>query len=459
MTEQNHKIHLERINQLMQKQKPSSFISLVLACILYSGYYDRTEQIVHSWFGLQILTVVIRSIYLQLTFKKGVLVEEFKKADKYELHYSILVSMTCALWGMSLYVFLPYTKVEFIPLLCGMFFGVLIGGVSRTDSSFRLSKAYIFGYLVPFFIFTFVDPTKASLLLALCTLIFGLFLFFSLKKQYLAYLNMARLLDDNQKMAEELKGKLELEKQLQKEKALNFQNAKLASIGELAAGVAHEINNPLSIATGYLMTIEKDPSFELPEKHAAKIEKIQVAHVRIKNIVRGLKNFSRKDEEEHVLFSLSEILEESVLFVQEIYSKQGIQIDADFEKDLHISGHRGEVQQVIMNLFSNARDAVLDNLGDKKIEVKLYSVDDEVFLTIRDNGCGIQNEVKEQIFDPFFTTKGVNKGTGIGLSITHKIIKEHGGKIEVQSERNKYTIFQLIFPIAEVAEDTSSKAS
>lgn len=321
MTEQSHKIHLERINSLLQKQKPSNFASLILAGILYSGYYTRPDQIVHYWFALQVITIVIRSIYLQIKVKKDQPIQNFTIADKVELHYSFLVASTCTLWGSTYYVFLPITSTPYIPLLISMFFSVLIGGVSRTDSSFRISKAYILGYLVPFFGFTLVNPTRPSLLLSLVTFIFGLFLYASLKKQYETYLNQARLAYDNLSMAEELKDKLKLEKQLQQEKALNFQNAKLASIGELAAGVAHEINNPLSIASGYLMTIDKDPSLELPEKHHQKIEKINAAHIRIKNIVRGLRNFSRKDEEEHVVFNLSETLEESVLFVQEIYQK------------------------------------------------------------------------------------------------------------------------------------------
>lgn len=131
----------------------------------------------------------------------------------------------------------------------------------------------------------------------------------------------------------------------------------------------------------------------------------------------------------------------------------------ELEKDVYVSGHRGEIQQVIMNLFSNARDAVLNNLGEMKIESKLYTIEDEVYLSIKDNGSGIPQEIMQQIFDPFFTTKGVNKGTGIGLSITHKIMAEHKGRIDVQSEQNKYTIFQLILPRAQAAQEPASKAS
>lgn len=449
MIKLNQKIHIERIQNLLSQQTASSVVSLILAILLYSGYYDSQNSLGHWWVALQILNISIRLIYLHVQKKRSQVDPLFSKLNQVETIYSLMVAFTCLLWGLTSYIFLPLTSKEFLPLLFGMYFGVLVGGISRTDISFKVSKAYIFGFTIPFIMYGLTHFSKANFLLSLCTAIFAAFLYASLKKQYLHYLERANLTEENIAMADELKHKLELEKELQREKAINFQNAKLASIGELSAGIAHEINNPLSIAMGYLLTLKNDKSLELPEQQKEKLEKVKAAHTRIKNIVKGLRNFSRLDNTEKEEFNLSQTIEESVLFVKEIYLKQGVHIEMSLEENISLYGNQGEIQQVVMNLLSNARDAVEDaefNTDLMLIQIKLHKIDDRVIFSMQDNGSGIPDNVKDQIFDPFFTTKRVSKGTGIGLAICHRIVEDHAGVIEIQSEQGHGTTFQLSFP-------------
>lgn len=459
MNSMNSKIHVERIKHSFKHQVSSSATSLLLSLIFYSGYFQAKEPLVHLWVALHVFSFALRMLYLRNYSKNHTSNSSFDYYNRAENIYAGLVAISCLLWGFMPYVFFHITSKDYIPLLYGMYFGVLVGGISRTDTSIKLSKVYIFGFVTPFMFFGLSYPTKPNILLSICALIFASFLFKSLKKQYKHYFERAMLTLENIAMNEELKGKLELEKELQKERASNFQNAKLASIGELAAGVAHEINNPLSIAMGYLITIEKNSQINLSDKDIERIGKINAAHIRIKNIVKGLRNFSRTDTERNDFFNLSETITESVLFVKEIYLKQGVEIEMSLEEDICLWGNQGEVQQVIMNLLANAKDAVVDNIGKMRIEVKLYSDDQSITLKVRDNGCGIPDEIQQQIFDPFFTTKGVSKGTGIGLSITHRIVTNHQGKIKVASRKGEYTEIELNFPLTQASYQNKKQAA
>jgi signal transduction histidine kinase len=232
---------------------------------------------------------------------------------------------------------------------------------------------------------------------------------------------------------------------------INAHNSKLASIGELAAGVGHEINNPLAIIQGNLNILKK--KFEtvpgIDEKYKAYIHKCTLAVNRITNIVKGLRSFSRSDVDNLEEFDIQDCIDEILIMIDDIYTKKGINLtyecaNEDYVYEVH--ANRGKFQQVVINLLSNAKDAVEEN-ETQLIEIH-NTISNEYFkVSIKDNGKGINPEIKDKIFESFFTTKEINKGTGIGLALVANIVKEFNGTIEVESELGGGTTFSVSFPV------------
>jgi len=248
----------------------------------------------------------------------------------------------------------------------------------------------------------------------------------------------------------DLTPRLEIQQELEEQRNLSFHHAKLASIGKLAAGVGHEINNPLSILKLSINILKKEL-----HKEESKLEKIDkyinnmdITIDRISKIVLALTSFSRSDTAESFDFDIIEALSESVGLVEDIYKIEQIEFQYQpiLSEKILVNGNRGKFQQVIMNLFSNAKDAQID-LKRKAIDVSVHKKDSMVLVKIKDYGVGIKDEIIGQIFDPFFTTKDVNKGTGIGLAIAHTIVKEFGGLLEANSNPGKSTTFTITIPI------------
>ena len=241
-----------------------------------------------------------------------------------------------------------------------------------------------------------------------------------------------------------------LQQKLEEQKRLSQHQAKLATIGELAAGVGHEINNPLTIIKGFLATLDYDLKNNLNDldKIFYKLKKIDNASDRIGNIVKGLRSFSRSDSENLSIFNLTETAQEAFSLINEIFKKEGILLTIHLDPELNIPvfGNKGRIEQVIFNLLTNAKDAT-ENNNERIIELDLKTLKNTAEIRIKDNGVGIPDEIKEKVFDPFFTTKDINKGTGIGLSIVNSIIKEHEGEISFESEKGRGTCFIIKLPL------------
>ncbi|WP_412471579.1 ATP-binding protein [Halobacteriovorax sp. RT-1-4] len=238
-------------------------------------------------------------------------------------------------------------------------------------------------------------------------------------------------------------------KELQHKDQVITHSSKLAAIGELAAGVGHEINGPLTIIKGYLARLKKEnfKSSEHKDYIVKSLEKIESSATQIENIVKGLRNFSRKDGQGLVLFDLSAVLNDCILMIEEIYEHYGISVS--FENslgELQVKGSPGKIQQVVMNLLTNARDA-LEQSEVKQIKVTLTSRDDKAVIEVSDSGAGISEENKRKIFEPYFTTKEYGKGSGLGLSLSHNFIKEHGGSITIDSNSGGGTTFRIEIPL------------
>lgn len=237
---------------------------------------------------------------------------------------------------------------------------------------------------------------------------------------------------------ENVTSRVKLEESLQ-------QSEKLSSIGLLAAGVAHEVNTPLTGVSSYTqmllgMVPENDPKHKL-------LEKIQKQTDRASNIAGNLLNFSRTgNSAEFHEIDVNKTLDDTLQLLEPQMRKSGIEIVKEYnETPPKIIGNAGKLQQVFTNLILNARDAMFEG---GKITLTTSNGGEEVFVEIADNGQGIETENINKIYDPFFTTKGVGSGTGLGLAVTYGIVQEHSGTIEATSKIGEGTTFKLVFPCA-----------
>jgi PAS domain S-box-containing protein len=220
------------------------------------------------------------------------------------------------------------------------------------------------------------------------------------------------------------------------------QTEKLTSLGLLAAGVAHEVNTPLAVISNYIQMLAK----QMPEGDPRQsiIEKIVKQTFRASEIVNNLLNFSRTGAGEAVDIDVNRVVEETLSLVSHPLKTSQIQVVKHLGETLPaVRGSANKLQQVFLNLFLNARDAMP---GGGLLEVRTGAHNGSVEIEVVDTGAGIPREHIHRIFDPFFTTKASGRGTGLGLSVSYGIIKEHSGKIDVRSTPGKGTSFHVEFP-------------
>jgi two-component system NtrC family sensor kinase len=227
----------------------------------------------------------------------------------------------------------------------------------------------------------------------------------------------------------------ELEKRL-------VQADKLSSIGLLAAGVAHEVNTPLAVISSYAQMLAKQVAED--EQKSRMLEKIAKQTFRASEIVNGLLNFSRTSSTEFGPVDLNRVIQETLSLVEHQMKKAGLEVRTGLEGALPpIHGNAGKLQQVFLNLFLNARDAME---GGGVLEVKTSGAEGGARVEVIDSGHGIAPEHLHRIYDPFFTTKMARKGTGLGLSVSYGIMQEHAGTIEAFSRPGGGTRFHLELP-------------
>jgi signal transduction histidine kinase len=227
---------------------------------------------------------------------------------------------------------------------------------------------------------------------------------------------------------------------------------KLASLGDMSAGVAHEINNPLAIISG---TVELLPKFsDNPEKLASKIEIIQKSCNRIARIVKSLEKFSRSDEKSHFLpHRICKIAEEVMLLIGAKSKRHSTPVTLECSTQAAIFCDEVEIEQVLVNLINNGIDAV-QGKPEKWVKVSIFEDGLSVVVRVIDSGLGISEKVQNKLFEPFFTTKKVGEGTGLGLSISRGILEEHKATIAVLRD-SPNTCFEIRFSRHEEIENAA----
>ncbi len=234
-------------------------------------------------------------------------------------------------------------------------------------------------------------------------------------------------------------------KELTKMQASLIQSEKLASLGKLSAGVAHEINNPLGGILIYSHLLLEDTPKDSPQ--CSNLKKIIKETSRCKDIVRGLLEFARPKDPEMSPLDINAIVEKSLYIIEDQAMFQNIIIERHLATDLPlIVGDGHQLQQVFMNIILNAAEA-MDNEGSLTLRTRLSSNSRQIDIQFSDTGHGILEEDVKRLFEPFFTTKEVGKGTGLGLAISYSIIRKHQGTIEVSSQAGEGASFAVKLPV------------
>jgi len=249
----------------------------------------------------------------------------------------------------------------------------------------------------------------------------------------------------------------QLEAKLKATQARLVEASKMRALGELVAGVAHELNNPLMASQTILHVMMRRVPEDWPERD--RLELIRKCNDRIGKIVDHLREFSRQTKPEFKEIDINQTLENALIITGQQLLNHGISLVKKLSADLpKVLGDSNQLEQVFLNLLANARDAMGEKGGEKKeltIASRL-SQDDKgpsVQVSIRDTGVGISPENLEKVFEPFFSTKPVGKGTGLGLSLCFGIAESHGGKIEIKSREGEGTEVILTLPVKEAGKE------
>ncbi|HAO21155.1 MAG TPA: hypothetical protein DCQ37_12175 [Desulfobacteraceae bacterium] len=238
-----------------------------------------------------------------------------------------------------------------------------------------------------------------------------------------------------------------------------IQSAKLASIGELSAGVAHELNQPLMVIRTTIQLIVRYISKGHTDilQFKEQFEKIEKNTTRMMNIINHLRVFSRQSSTEFVPVNVSKVIEDAFMMISEQLRLRSIIVEKQLLPDIpSVHGDPNQLEQVFLNLITNARDAItaksatdMHHLGKLEIITKISDdCESDIEILFKDNGCGIPQDIRDKIFDPFFTTKEVGQGTGLGLSISYGIIRDHQGSIHIVETSAAGTVFRVILPFS-----------
>ncbi len=218
---------------------------------------------------------------------------------------------------------------------------------------------------------------------------------------------------------------------------------RLSAIGQLAAGVAHELNEPLNTILGLAQLVQKMP--DLPAQSLTDLDKITEASLHARSIIRELLVFARQGKPGRAQVNLNRIIMDELALFEALCGKSCVEIRRIVDPDLpEITADKSQIRQVISNLIVNALQAMP---GGGVLTLQTFFDASTVSLAVEDNGIGMSSEIKENVFMPFFTTKDVDQGTGLGLSVAHGIVTLHKGEIRVESEKGRGSRFLVTFPL------------
>jgi signal transduction histidine kinase len=447
------------VREHFERSLPSSLGSIFVLTFMGIIYQFGTTVLAGPMFVLGVgiaIATTFRGVISYLGVKNKISIYANEKYVK------VAVILNSSFWGMGFCLDAWYSKIDGIERLVAL--ALIMGFTSVAPVALitiPIIQAYFFICCLLFpaliYLYRVFDghlPTQAIAIPGFLLILF----FYQLSTSRKLSKMLIRDIENSLKLKieqENLKATLdklrETQGELSVERAKALNSERLAFLGSMASGVAHEINNPLTISGGQVFKIQnyltKHPEADSSGLINACIEKISEMNARIRNIVRGLQHFSRsRAVEDPEVFSIGELVEFTAIFFNEKMKSQEIHFEMDPPPEISINGQKSELSQALFNIIDNAIEATY-GVPERKINVKYQVLGQQVQILIIDNGKGVNEAIKEQIFDPFFTTKDVGQGTGLGLSVARGIIKAHGGDIQFTSNPGA-TTFSVSLPIA-----------
>ena len=485
-TTEQKEIYTEQVRQLYANEPIGMIATAVNATILaFVQWHVVSHSVIVIWLSCMLFLTGLRLLRRYL-FKQTLINAE--NAQLRAIQFMIGIALSGIGWGLTSVLLFPDTSIAHQVFLTFVLGGMVAGAVAALSSLQGVFISFSLAALLPLIarLFLFGDyihvtmGAMASLFVVLTfatslriqrTLVTSLKLRFE-NRNLIQYLEDAkeRLEQINKKLASEVSERKQAERalkqayeELKSTQTQLIQSAKLASIGELASGVAHELNQPLMVIRSTTQFIQRNinkSKFNLDEL-MEQLLPVERNTTRMMNIIDHLRAFSRQSKAEFSPQDMNKIIENALEMIGEQLRLRSIEVNLKLASDIpNVLGDNNQLEQVVLNLFTNARDAILEKSNNaathtgsslqKAGAIKIVTCTQDgkgtVDILVKDSGCGIPAEDIEKLFDPFFTTKAEGKGTGLGLSISYGIIKEHQGEIHVAETGPDGTTFKVRLP-------------
>ena len=438
----DHSMNTKIIDYLFES-KTVVYVAAYLGLIILAKLLSTSDnQIgIYCWLG----------VYLALISSRFGIIKVYRTnksrftPKKWEYIYSIITFHAGLVWGSASFLFLPSNNFElqllYVAIACGIASGSIFGNASSKCSSITM----LTGCLAPPAIFFITsDISMGNTIGGLLILYYAALIILLAKINNFIIVNIQLNIKNNE-LINDLK---ETSKTLIQTEKQAVQSSKLAALGEMASGIAHEINNPLTILSGNLRNIDRylnKPNSS--EKITEMIKKCHISILRITKIIRGLKKISRDgSNDDFEPITMSQIVEDIESLIHEKFKVSGVSFDVQNTcPNEQIFVQLIQISQILINLLNNAYHAIEDT-PSPWIELKVVKSYSNVIISVTDSGKGISQDVQDKIFTPFFTTKDVGKGTGLGLSISKDIAIKHSGELFID-RTGPNTRFTLKLPL------------
>lgn len=401
-----------------------SVVISVLFCYILWPYADHTLLLV--WCSVLNIGNLYRIMTTFVYHKK----KQFYSYKFWLNQYVYPTSIVGIIWGCVSFLMIGTTPHSLDLIIVCYVLGMVIGAAVGNISHKGVALTYSFGLMVPYFIKVCIEsmPYKTEFIIAF--ILFSAVIYKMIVALTSANERNLNLIAQKEELLDELQQRMNVEKELSEEKLKNVQNAKLISLGEITGGIAHEINNPLTILVGKLFQLKKKvKKNEAPEELVKDIDVLNSVVMRIGNIVKVMRQLSRKDEDVQLEeLELNEMINLALSNIEEKILEYPIEIDHSAVQNAKIKGIEEHIIQTMSNLISNAIDE-LKTTDKPWIKISTVNEDSRIKVYFTDSGLGINEEVQEKLFEPFFTTKDVGEGSGLGLSISKSLMKRIEGDL------------------------------
>ncbi|MEE3080142.1 MAG: HAMP domain-containing sensor histidine kinase [Bdellovibrionota bacterium] len=433
-------IRTRLLSHLFEKKFTIYVASFLAACLFtYMLYTEQTSLRFQCWLGFFALYLVFRYVTTSYYLKN------LDKANNnpfiFENINFIVSTYGGAIWGVSAFLFFPLIKDIEILMSIAIYTGVVAGSLTTNAASFKSSISFILSMFIPVIgaslIYDYQYHNYAALLLTFAIVGY-------LKGAKVIYNSIYKSVKTSLENEELVNQVIESNAKRIEAERNSLQSSRLATVGEMAAGIAHEINNPLAIISGNMDLLKLKLKNENTKSDLSKYFEACDKNVkRVSSLVKSLKRMSYDNKDDEVAkVSLRQVIDDAFSFTTEKlkYHKVDFSLNIkDLDVDLYCNGLH--ISQILLNLVNNSVYAI-SNFEKPWIKIESYIEDEFYVLEVVDCGKGIPRDVAEKIFDPFYTTKDINSGTGLGLSLSRTMAKNSGGDLlfDFKSPNTKFIL-------------------